>query len=66
MHLADAAGVDGEGLQILEGELYFQKIFDIIGSWDYGFVTEIWQAHKFEGEGLWKSLKLISKYLGSD
>ena len=53
MHIADALGVDGEGLQIGEGDIDFsamgtqlRKIASIAS-----FIPEVWQGHKNGGEG---------------
>ncbi|HLC46770.1 MAG TPA: N-acetylneuraminate synthase family protein [Candidatus Nanoarchaeia archaeon] len=63
IHIADAAGVDGEGLQIDDGEIDFRSLFSIFRDWDEGFVAEIWQGHKFGGEGFWKGLQRLMKYI---
>ena len=59
---ADGAGVDGEGLQIGEGEVDFKELFDILNGCNATFVPEIWQGHKFDGEGFWIALERLSKY----
>lgn len=61
MHLADAQGVDGEGLQIGEGELDWQEIFKIATQQNTppSFIPEIWQGHKNGGESAWKALAAL-------
>lgn len=62
LHISDGAGVDGEGLQIGEGEIDFNGLFDILNGCNAAFVPEIWQGHKFGGEGFWIALERLSKY----
>jgi sialic acid synthase SpsE/sugar phosphate isomerase/epimerase len=58
LHIADAAGVDDEGLKIGDGEMDFQKIFALIGEYcsSASWIPEIWQGHKNNGEGFWQAL----------
>ncbi|WP_114009364.1 N-acetylneuraminate synthase family protein [Cohaesibacter intestini] len=55
LHLGDASGLNGEGLQIGEGTLDFDRLGAILkqGCPDTPFIPEIWQGHKGEGEGFW-------------
>jgi sialic acid synthase SpsE/sugar phosphate isomerase/epimerase len=62
IHIADAAGWDGEGLQIGEGEVDFEKVMGIIKDLDVNFVPEIWQGHKFGGEGFIKAMDRLKNY----
>ncbi|MCL1632286.1 N-acetylneuraminate synthase family protein [Sporolactobacillus sp. CPB3-1] len=65
LHIVDAAGVDGEGLQIGEGEIDFQNLFEEIRIYmpDVTFIPEIWQGHKNSGEGFWIALDRLEKVL---
>ena len=58
-HIADAYGVDGEGLQIGEGTVDFKNILNVIkkSKTTQSFIPEIWQGHKNNGEGFWIALK---------
>lgn len=61
MHIADASGVDGEGLQIGEGDMDFSalgKAFARLAP-QASFIPEIWQGHKNEGEGFWIALEKL-------
>lgn len=63
LHIADAEGVDGEGLQIGEGNIDFlalAKDLDEVGQ--ASFIPEIWQGHKNNGEGFWVALERLEKY----
>jgi hypothetical protein len=57
---ADAAGISGEGLQIGDGEIDFEALWRLIGGLDVVFVPEIWQGHKFGGEGFLVALKRLA------
>jgi N-acetylneuraminate synthase len=58
LHFGDAKGLDGEGLQIGEGEIDFDQIGGILRKHAPGasFIPEIWQGHKNMGEGFWTAL----------
>jgi sialic acid synthase SpsE/sugar phosphate isomerase/epimerase len=62
VHVADAAGWDGEGLQIGDGEVDFGKVIDILKDLDVIFIPEIWQGHKFGGEGFIKAMDRLKEY----
>ena len=65
LHLGDAKGVNGEGLQIGLGEIDFDKLCSILnqGCPDASFIPEIWQGHKNDGEGFWYALEKLEGYL---
>jgi N-acetylneuraminate synthase len=58
LHLGDARGVNGEGLQIGEGEIDFDRLGRILETHCplATFIPEIWQGHKNDGEGFWIAL----------
>lgn len=64
IHLGDAAGVNGEGLQIDEGEINFELLFSILNETcpEASFIPEIWQGHKNQGAAFWTALDRLSKY----
>jgi sialic acid synthase SpsE/sugar phosphate isomerase/epimerase len=64
LHIADAKGVDGEGLQIDEGEIDFFILGEKLDKLckDASFIPEIWQGHKNSGEGFWIALERLEKY----
>jgi N-acetylneuraminate synthase len=64
LHIADASGVDGEGLQIGEGEIDFKAMADLLREYapEAWFIPEVWQGHKNDGEGFWKGLHLLQGY----
>jgi N-acetylneuraminate synthase len=63
LHIADASGYDGEGLQIGKGDINFYKFFENFKNFNTGFVPEIWQGHLDRGYGFKLALKNISKIL---
>ncbi len=65
LHLGDSRGVDGEGLQIGDGEMDFPMMTSAFnrlcpGAW---FIPEIWQGHKNDGEGFWIALNHLEGLL---
>ena len=65
LHLGDALGVNGEGLQIGEGDIDFKKLSGILDKHcpEASFIPEIWQGHKNGGEGFWVALEHLEKLI---
>jgi sialic acid synthase SpsE/sugar phosphate isomerase/epimerase len=65
IHIGDASGTNGEGLQIGQGEIDFKRMSDILNSGcaSASFIPEIWQGHKNRGEGFWIALQELETYL---
>jgi sialic acid synthase SpsE/sugar phosphate isomerase/epimerase len=65
LHLGDALGVNGEGLQIGEGEIDFKKLANILDDHcpKASFIPEIWQGHKNGGEGFWIALERLENII---
>ncbi|MDC1425042.1 N-acetylneuraminate synthase family protein [Oceanospirillaceae bacterium] len=63
LHIVDAEGVDGEGIQIGEGEIDFSTLGGELNehSPDISFIPEIWQGHKNNGEAFWLALEKLEK-----
>jgi len=61
LHLGDAKGVNGEGLQVGEGSLDFDRLGQLLttGCPQASFIPEIWQGHKNGGEGFWIALERL-------
>ncbi len=61
IHLGDASGLNGEGLQIGDGEIDFVRLGNILaaGCPEASFIPEIWQGHKNGGEGFWIALERL-------
>jgi sialic acid synthase SpsE/sugar phosphate isomerase/epimerase len=64
IHIADAKGVDGEGLQVGEGEMDFRTLYHDLDKFSpqASFIPEIWQGHKNNGEGFWIALNRLMEY----
>ena len=61
LHLGDANGLNGEGLQVGEGEIDFDQLGNILkkNCPSASFIPEIWQGHKNGGEGFWLALERL-------
>ena len=55
--------MNGEGLQIGDGDIDFIRLADIFDRHcpDASFIPEIWQGHKNSGEGFWIALERLAK-----
>ncbi|TGL59779.1 acetylneuraminic acid synthetase [Leptospira ognonensis] len=65
IHMGDAKGFNGEGLQVGEGEIDFQRLGKIFSEFapNAWFIPEIWQGHKNGGEGFWIALEKLEGIL---
>lgn len=61
LHIGDAESLNGEGLQIGEGEIDFVRLGKILKERCpmATFIPEIWQGHKNSGEGFWIALERL-------
>ena len=64
LHVADAYGIDGEGVQIGEGEVDFAKAFSILDSAgdlnSMSWTPEIWQGHLHQNRGFLTALERLA------
>ena len=51
LHLSDASGLDGEGLQIGKGMIDWVRFFRIVKDYRGTMIPEIWRGHQRGGEG---------------
>ncbi|MCK1387504.1 N-acetylneuraminate synthase family protein [Bradyrhizobium sp. 21] len=65
LHFGDAKGLDGEGLQVGEGEIDFDEIGRVLRQHapTASFIPEIWQGHKNMGEGFWIALERLEGHI---
>jgi N-acetylneuraminate synthase len=65
LHLGDCRGVDGEGLQIGEGDIDFKKLGGIFAKHcpEATFIPEIWQGHKNDGEAFWIACERLERII---
>lgn len=63
LHIVDAKGSDGEGVQIGQGDVNFALLREKINQHAPGvqFIPEVWQGHKNNGEGFWFALEFLEK-----
>ena len=61
LHIVDAKGVDGEGVQIGKGDVDFKMLKNALNTYSPGtpFIPEIWQGHKNNGEGFWLAFNFL-------
>lgn len=62
LHISDAQGIRGEGLQIDEGEIDFKAILPLFRNYKESIVPEIWRGHQNQFEGYYTALERLSKY----
>ena len=63
LHIADAKDVDGEGLQIGDGDIDWTSLFMSLDKYakNASFIPEIWQGHKNDGAGMWKGITKLEE-----
>ena len=59
VHIADAAGFNGEGLKIGDGTVDFRAILKLLVPTDMTMLMEIWQGHKFGGEDFINAVRAL-------
>lgn len=65
LHISDADGVDGEGLQLGSGSIDFIALGKLLNESmpKASFIPEIWQGHKNGGEQFWFALDQLERQL---
>ena len=61
LHLSDASGIDGEGLQICEGNIDWVRFFEVAGDYRGTMIPEIWRGHQRDGEGFLVAINRLSE-----
>jgi N-acetylneuraminate synthase len=61
LHIVDAKGIDGEGIEIGKGDVDFPKLMGLLAEKNAGvqFIPEVWQGHKNGGEGFWSAFEFM-------
>ncbi len=61
LHLVDASGVDGEGVQVGQGDIDWKVLGAQLEAMapDVRFIPEIWQGHVDNGAGFWEALEQL-------
>jgi len=64
LHIVDALGSDGEGIQIGDGDVDFDKLLSILDDKliDIPFIPEVWQGHQDHGQGFWYALDFLERH----
>lgn len=64
LHLVDGRGVDGEGVQVGEGDIDWPRLAQQLDELapGVGFIPEIWQGHVNRGEGFWTALERLEAW----
>jgi N-acetylneuraminate synthase len=62
IHFADAYGLDGEAVQIGEGDIDFKEIMPLFADYTGTWVPEIWRGHLQGGKGFLKALMKLKQY----
>jgi len=63
LHLADAYGLDGEGVQFYDGDIDLKTIMPAFAEYRESWVPEIWRGHLNNGQGFLKAISILSEYL---
>ena len=65
LHVVDAKGSDGEGVQLGEGDVNFKDLATILNKTcpNAPFIPEVWQGHKDGGSGFWSAIEYLENYL---
>lgn len=50
LHFSDCVGIDGEGLQVGEGDINWQEVCEVFHDHKYGWTPEIWNGHHDNGQ----------------
>ena len=62
IHFADAYGLDGEGVQIGEGDIDFDRIMPLFKDYKGTWVPEIWRGHLQKGKGFIEALTKLRRF----
>lgn len=62
VHLSDAVGTDGEGIQIDEGDIAWKELMPEILKANVTMTPEIWMGHRNNGEGFLIALNRLKKF----
>jgi len=61
IHISDAYGNNGEGVQIGEGSIDFDKVLKEVKDYDFTWMPEIWSGHLHQGAGTYKCMRILNK-----
>ena len=61
IHISDAYGNNGEGVQIGEGSIDFDKVLKEVKQYQFTWVPEIWSGHLHQGAGTYKCMQILNE-----
>lgn len=61
LHLSDGSGLDGEGLQIGEGNIDWVHFFRVAKDYKGTMIPEIWRGHQHGGQGFVLAIQRLSE-----
>ena len=62
IHMADAYGLDGEGVQIHEGDIDFEQVMPLFAEYRDSWVPEVWRGHLENGKGFFVAMQRLATY----
>ena len=63
IHVSDASGTDGEGLQIGEGMVNWSAVVPVLAELPAAIIPEVWLGHHHNGEGFAIAIERLTAYL---
>lgn len=61
IHISDAYGNNGEGVQIGEGSIDFDKVLKEVKKYQFTWVPEIWSGHLHQGAGTYRCMQILNE-----
>jgi N-acetylneuraminate synthase len=61
LHLADGSGLDGEGLQIGDGNIDWVRFFQVAKDYHGTMIPEIWRGHQHGGAGFVLAIQRLTE-----
>jgi N-acetylneuraminate synthase len=61
LHISDGSGLDGEGLQIGEGNIDWVRFFHVTKDYHGTMIPEIWRGHQHSGQGFILAIQRLSE-----
>ncbi len=62
IHFADAYGLDGEGVQLGEGDIELERVLPLFSDYEGSWVPEVWRGHLQNGREFLRALNILAKY----
>ena len=60
IHISDAYGNNGEGVQIGEGSIDFDSVLKEVKAYNFTWVPEIWSGHLHQGAGTYTCMQILN------